>query len=723
MTLGTARTLFFASLVCLVWGCDGQPLNNPHPHGQAKANVYYASFAERPRTFDPARSYAANEYQFIGQILEPPLQYHYLLRPYQLIPNTVTALPKVSYFDNAGNAVTERHPQIAKSEYVLTLKPGIMYQPHPAFAQGSKDFSYHDLDEAYLEQHDIHRLRDFAKTGTRELVADDYINQIKRLAHPDLHSPVLGLMSQRIVGLPKLAKQLRAFRQKHPQAYIDLRKYSLAGVKRLSRYQWQITIKGEYPQFSYWLAMPFFAPVPWEVDHFFSQPGMEERNLTMDWYPVGTGAYMLTENNPNLEMILERNPNFHADHFPAHGMPTDQQQGLLAQAGKKLPFIDKAIFSLEKEAVPRWNKFLQGYYDLSGISSDSFDQAIAVDEQGNAELTPVMKAQGIRLQTSVEPSIFYFGFNMLDPVVGGYSERARKLRHAIAIAMDQEEYISIFLNGRGVIAQSMIPPGIYGYRAGEAGINHAVYEWRNGRAQRKSLQQAQQLLADAGYPNGRDRRTGKPLVINYDAPVGSGPDDKAQLDWMRKQFRKLGVQLHIRATQYNRFQQKMRAGNAQLFVWGWHADYPDPENFLFLLYGPNGKVKHGGENAANYRNPEFDKLFVKMKSLDNGPERQALIDKLVAMFQHDMPWIPRFHPQEFKLLHQWVKPSKPNSLITNSLKYMQIEPEFRARKQKQWNKPIVWPITLFILLIFATGIPVYWRYRRQEHANAKGEKC
>src|SRR3546814_15198358 len=74
------------------------------------------------------------------------------------------------------------------------------------------------------------------------------------------------------------------------------------------------------------------------------------------------------------------------------------------------------------------------------------------------------------------------------------------------------------------------------------------------------------------------------------------------LDWMRRQLGALNVQLEVRATDYNRFQDKMRNGSAQMYMWGWVADYPDAENFLFLLYGPNAKAANGGENASNYKN-------------------------------------------------------------------------------------------------------------------------
>ena len=128
--------------------------------------------------------------------------------------------------------------------------------------------------------------------------------------------------------------------------------------------------------------------------------------------------------------------------------------------------------------------------DSSGVSSDAFDQAVQLDPQGEARLTAAMEAKGIRLLTSVRASITYMGFNMQDPVVGGDSERARLLRRALAIAIDFDEYISIFANGRGVVAQSPLAPGIFGYLEGEAGIDPYVYQWRDGAPVRRPLEEA-----------------------------------------------------------------------------------------------------------------------------------------------------------------------------------------------------------------------------------------
>ncbi|GIX47823.1 MAG: hypothetical protein KatS3mg131_2034 [Candidatus Tectimicrobiota bacterium] len=368
---------------------------------------------------------------------------------------------------------------------------------------------------------------------------------------------------------------------------------------------------------------------------------------------------------------------------------------------------------LEKESVPRWHKFLQGYYDTSGITSDVFDQAVQVTEAG-VELTEALRAKHIRLLTAVSPTTYYYAFNMLDDVVGGYDERRRKLRQALSIALNTEEYIQIFLNGRGIPAQSPIPPGIFGYQEGPEGINPVVYEWdaRLGRPRRKSLEVARRLLAEAGYPGGRDA-SGRPLVIFFDT-TAAGPGSKPFLDWLRKQFAALGVQLQVRATDYNQFRNKVLQGNFQLIQWGWHADYPDPENFLFLLYGPNAKVRSQGENAANYDNPRFNALFRRMENMPNSPERLALIREMLAIAREDAPWIWGFHPVSFGLYHEWYHNAKPMLFGGNTLKYKRIDAALREKRRAEWNRPVTAPLWVALALFLLGTIPATLTiYRRQ----------
>jgi ABC-type transport system substrate-binding protein len=259
-----------------------------------------------------------------------------------------------------------------------------------------------------------------------------------------------------------------------------------------------------------------------------------------------------------------------------------------------------------------------------------------------------------------------------------------------------------------------VPPGIYGYVDGQAGINPYVYEWTGNEPARLSLDKAKQVLAEAGYPDGRDISTGEPLVLYFDVPA-SGPDSKAQLDWMRKQFRKLNIQLVIRSTDYNRFQDKMRRGQSQIFQWGWNADYPDPENFLFLLYGPNGKVETGGENAANYQNAAFDSLFEQMRVMPNNEERYEVIQKMVDIVRRDAPWVWGYHPKMFTLYHDWNENVKPNLMANNTLKYRSLDTQLRTQKRDEWNPPMVWPLSVAILVIGLMLLPAVWVYRKKKY--------
>lgn len=725
MRLVRALSLIAIASVTALAGC-GEVWNDPYPAADRGRNILYSAFTERPKHLDPVQSYSENEQVFIAQIYQPPLQYHYLKRPYQVIPATVTELPSVRYLAADGQELPkDADPaRIAFSLYELHLKPGIRYQPHPAFARDEKgELRYHHLTAADLARYNT--LSDFKERGTRELVADDYAYEIKRLAHPRLHSPILGLMADYVVGLKELADTLAARQKTLPAGqkddWIDLRQFPLSGVEVVDAHTLRIKVKGKYPQFQYWLTMPFFAPVPWEADHFHDQPGMAQKNLTLDWYPIGTGPYMLTENNPNARMVLEKNPYFSGETYPCEGEAEDAKAGLLADCGKPLPFIEKVVFTLEKEQIPYWNKFLQGYYDASGISSDSFDQAVKVGGQGDVSLSDDMRKQGIRLLTSVSTSTFYTGFNMLDPVLGGKAgdaadqERARKLRQAISIAIDEEEFISIFQNGRGISGQSPIPPGIFGYREGKDGINPVVYDWVDGQPKRKSIEVAKKLLAEAGYPEGRNAKTGEPLVINLDT-TANGVGSKSSLDWMTRQFKKLDVQLVVRSTDYNRFQDKIRKGAVQIFYFGWNADYPDPENFLFLLHGAQGKVAHQGENAANYANPEYDALFERMKAMDNGPERQAIIDRMLAILRYDAPWIWGFHPKDYGLHHVWIGNRKPTKVGNNTLKYQRIDAPTRQHLRAEWNQVVYWPLVAVAMAIFALILPAWLSWRRREQA-------
>jgi ABC-type transport system substrate-binding protein len=247
-----------------------------------------------------------------------------------------------------------------------------------------------------------------------------------------------------------------------------------------------------------------------------------------------------------------------------------------------------------------------------------------------------------------------------------------------------------------------------------------VCDWVDGTPRRKSIETAKKLLAEAGYPDGRDAGSGQPLVLYLDT-TDRGPGDKPRLDWYRKQFAKLAIQLEVRGTDYNRFQEKVRKGAAQIFVWGWNADYPDPENFLFLFHGPQSRAKTQGENAANYSNPEYDRLFEQVKHLENGPARQALIDRMLAILREDAPWSFGFHPKDYSLHHEWVSNLKPNNMARNGLKYQKIDAALRETMRAKWNRPVLWPLGLLAIVLAASAAPAVMGWRRRERASGRGQ--
>jgi len=222
-------------------------------------------------------------------------------------------------------------------------------------------------------------------------------------------------------------------------------------------------------------------------------------------------------------------------------------------------------------------------------------------------------------------------------------------------------------------------------------------------------------MKDAGYPNGRHADTGEQLVVTFDAVSHGDPIEQSRNAWLRKQFKKIGIDLNIHQTDYNRFREKLDNGAFQFIQFGWLADYPDPENFLFLLYGNNGKTTFGGENSTNYNNQTFNELFEQAKALPNNDLREKLITQMISITQKDAPFVWGYHPEAFTLKHAWVIDAYPNDMIRNAAKYYQIDAQLRQKSRSLWNHPVFWPI-IFLLCLFAVLIvPVWISYRQKEH--------
>ena len=649
--------------------------NNPYPHADRDQKVLYSAFHEAPKTLDPAVAYTTAEHVITGNVYDTLLEYHYLARPYRLIPGLAVSVPK-------GQDLPD-----GKQTYRFQLRPGVLFHADPCFPP------------------------DAAGRRTREVTAADLAFALARIADPAVNSPVIGSFAQ-IEGFADFSKHLVELRRSD-KAFAALPVHAqyakaggIAGVLVHGSHELEIVLSQANAQILYWFAMPFTTPVAWEAVAAYD--GKDGRDSFAD-HAVGTGPFRLALYEKQYRFSLARNELWYATStanrdapgtlFPTEIDPKDVAEGRIdpAYAGRRLPFIDRVTFHREREDIPQFNKLIEGYYDDGGIIKESFDAVI----QGG-RLSPAMQAHGMRLDVSVEPSIFYVGFNMEDPVVGTPAgERGRRLRQAMSVAVDSHQYLELFLNGRGLPAQTLLPPEIFGYDS----------SYKNPFRQ-YDVERARQLLADAGYKNGIDPATGNRLKLSFDTSATTAAAS-LQFEYLANSWRQIGLDVEINATTYNQFQDKVRRGAYQIFHWGWLADFPDPENFFFLLACENARSKSGGPNTAGFCNAQFDSLYQQMKYLPNDARRADLIRRMLAILESERPWIEHFHLEDFVLSHAWLVNSKPMGISYPAYKYKDVRPELRARLQSEWNAPLRWPLYLVLCAIVVLTVPAVRTYYRE----------
>jgi oligopeptide transport system substrate-binding protein len=658
-------------VLLLVAGCS----NDPYPTADRDRKILYTFFPEPPKTLDPAVGYAETDYLITGNVFDTLLNYHYLQRPYTLIPGLAETLPKA-----------ELRPDGHQS-YRFRLRGGILFHADPCFALSQKG------------------------RQTREVRAADVAFQLTRLADPAVNSPVAAAFGD-ILGFAAFAKRLVEMRKTDP-AFATLpaheqyaRAGGVEGIVVHGDLDLEILLSNPKPQILYWFAMPFTTPMPWEAVAYYD--GNDGRPKLSD-RAVGTGPYRLALYEKHHRYVLERNRDWYglaaanAD-APGAVFPTEIDQDDIAAgridpsyAGRRVPFLDEVWFTREKETIPEFNKFLQGYYDASSIIKESFDAVVL-----GGQLSPEMQERGIGLDKTVEPTIWYLGFNMDDKVVGAPAgEKGRQLRQAMSLVVDSEEFLRLFLNGRGVPAQSPLPPGIFGYDK----------DYKNPFRQ-PDLSRARQLLAEAGYKGGIDPATRQPLKLTFNTG-NTGSEAQLQYESLVSGWRQLGLDVEIEATTFNQYQEKLRQGSYQIFFQGWGADYPDPENFFFLLECANAQSKSKGPNEANFCNPAFDKLYETMKNLPNNDQRAGLIKQMVAIVERERPWIELFYREAYVLRHAWVANAKPMGISYPTYKYRDVKPDLRARMRAEWNDPVRWPLYVLLAALAAAIVPAVRTYYRE----------
>ncbi len=601
-------SVFFSVLVLVLVLTSG--LGCTKRQDDSKFAVFRGFEKDDVKTWDPANAYDSVSLNLVPSIYETLYQYTYLSETYKSEPLLAAAMPKYS---------------ADRLTVTIPIKHGVRFQNDPCFkaSQGKG----------------------------RELKAQDFIYGMKRLALPTLQSQGWWIFDGKLVGINAFRdKLIKVSSNKESskglsEEFNKVFDEEVEGLKALDDYTIQLKLTKPYPDLVYILTMNFTSPVPREAVAMYAD---DQGNLLS--HPVGTGPFRLVKWKRNHEITLERNPDFRTELYPAVASPAYQENTLLADAGKPLPFVDKVVIEVIKEDQPRWLNFMKGNTDVIVLPKDNFKQAIT--DQVN--LSPELVKKGVHLNIETGAVIRYISFNMKDKLIGSN----KYLRQALSSSIDRDKWISIFTNGTGRKMVNAIPPGI----ADRPQVNKIKYDF--------NLTLAKEYLKKAGYPDGQ----GLP-PIQFDLR-GASTTDRQLGDFIVQQWSQIGVKTDVIPNTFPAYLEKQKQGNLQVSFGGWSMDYPDAENIYQLLYGSN---QSPGPGDANFDHAEFNKLYEQMAVLDPGPKKARLIQKMEEILQEECPWALGYYEASYDLSQPWFMNYRSSDLILNKYKYYRVSKEIKKR--------------------------------------------
>jgi peptide/nickel transport system substrate-binding protein len=452
--------------------------------------------------------------------------------------------------------------------YVFKIRKGVYFAPDPAF-----------------------------KGRRRELTAEDYVYSLKRFKDPVVHSPYESFIDG-IVGLEELKNEAEKTGRFDYDRQVD-------GLQALDRYTLQIKLKETDYSFPYVMALPNMGAVAREVIEAYG----EDTNA----HPVGTGPYRLKEWERSHKIVLEANPEYRGFvwHF-APGSDSRDRQIVAAMEGKRMPTIGTVEISIIEEQQAAWLAFENNELDILYLREQFSPVAIPDDK-----VSPELAARGVTLDRITDPDINYTYINTTDPDFGGFARAKIALRRAIFMSFDNAEYLRVIRKGQAIEAQYPIPPGV----AGHDPTYRTVIPY--------DPELANKLLDYFGYKRGEDGyRTwpdGRPLVWRYSSTPTSRDRELDEL-W-QKSVERIGIRIQVDKNKFPEELKRERACQLLSRTASWIADYPDGDDFIQLLYGPNS---HQNNNPC-FQLPVWDRIYERTRALPDSPERNRLYRQLSRM--------------------------------------------------------------------------------------------
>ncbi len=531
----------------------------------------YTAFVVNLKSLDPAICNDVDGAAIIGNVYECLYNYKYGVKPYELFPQLAADMPEVSEDGRT---------------YTVKLRKGIhFYDPwKKAFEEGKGP----------------------------EMKASDVVFTFKRVADFHLASPNFSTLFQgKIAGIDEWNTYTE--QMSNAGRTPDYAK-PVEGIKAIDDYTVQIKLVEKSPQFRYLLAYLGAAVV--------SQKAVEVYGDDFRTRPVGTGPFVMTEYLAEQRIVFEANPVY-------RGRPDVDGYAKVADADR-LPKLKSMQYDYFNEPMPIWYFLQHGTFDMGRIPKETFGQAI---DPKTGKLRAEMVAKGFDLDIDEDPSIYYYGFNMGDPVLG----KNRPLRQAMSLAFDREKYIRVYENGRGVAANGPIPPTFDVYDA-DAVDKYSTFDLEAARAK---LKEAEQI-------NGG-------VIPELSLLMGdTSTDVRQQAEYFVSQMRQIGLRIRPEYNTWARFQELVDGRKTQIFSLGWVPDYPDEQTFFQLFYGKFAPPQ--GINSCAYVNPDYDKIYNEAMQMDRSPERAKLYKQLVAIVNEDCPWIYTHYPKTYMLRWNWLKP-------------------------------------------------------------------
>jgi ABC-type transport system substrate-binding protein len=517
---------------------------------------------------------------------------------------------------------TDGMPEISADgkTITVTIRPGIYFADDPLF-QGKK----------------------------RELTAEDYVYSLKRHFDPRWRSPNLSNFEGYLVGMDALREQAIKSGRFDYDKPVD-------GIRKLDRYRFQLKLTKPNFTMIYNLAdcRSSCALAREVVEHYGDR---------IAEHPVGTGPFRLASWRRSSKIALERNPGYREDIFDSVPPAGDALAQTVAQElkGKRLPLVDRVEISIIEEIQPRWLAFLNGEHDLIELVPAEFANVAFP----NNELAPYLAKRGIRMQQYLRADITYTFFNWEDPVVGGAAPEKVALRRAIALAYRTEDEIRILRKNQAIYAQAPIIPESNGY---DPALRTEMSEYNPAKA-RALLDLYGYLDRDGdGY---RELPDGQPLVLQK-ASTPTQADQQTDELW-RKSMSAIGVRMVFKKAKWPEHLKAARAGKLQMWGLGGSASMPDADNTLIRYYGPNT----GSANLWRFQLPAFDRLYERMVSLPNGPERNAVIHEMVRLLVAYMPVKNHVHRIGTDLVYPNVHGWKNHPTSLRKWLYVDVVPDTR----------------------------------------------